>query len=187
MLFRSFEPPRPKSLKAFDQTGTVLQCGSFSKTLAPGYRISWVVPGRYAKEVKRSKLASTFSTAAPLQIAVAEFLRKGGYDHHLRGLRRGFAQNLERMTQAIGEYFPAGTRVTRPKGGFVLWVELPESVHAIDLHRKARNHKISIAPGPIFSATDQYDHFIRLNGGYPWSDRIEQGLETLGRIAKRLS
>ncbi|MFQ5568445.1 MAG: PLP-dependent aminotransferase family protein [Rhodothermales bacterium] len=181
-----FDPPRPKSLKAYDRTENVIQCGSFSKTLAPGYRIGWVVPGRFATEVTRTKLASTISTAAPLQIAVTEFLKKGGYDHHLRGLRRAFAGNLERMTQAIGEFFPEGTRVTRPRGGFVLWVELPERARALDLHRKARKHKISIAPGPIFSATGQYEHFFRLNGGYPWSDRMEEALETLGRIARRL-
>ncbi len=180
-----FEPPRPKSLKAFDRTGNVLHCGSFSKTLAPGYRIGWVAPGRFEKEVRRAKLASTISTAAPLQMALAVFLRKGGYDHHLRTLRRAFAGNLERMTQAIGEYFPEGTRATRPLGGFVLWVELPETVNALDLHRQALKHQISIAPGPIFSTTGQYGHFIRLNGGYPWSDRIEQALQTLGRLAGR--
>ena len=180
-----FEPPRPKSLKAFDRTGNVLQCGSFSKTLAPGYRIGWVAPGRFKNEVRRAKLASTISTAAPLQMAVAEFLRKGGYDHHLRALRRAFAGNLERMTQAVGEYFPDGTRATRPAGGFVLWVELPETVDALALHGQALKHQISIAPGPVFSATGQYRHFIRLSGGYPWSDRTEQALQTLGRLAGR--
>ena len=179
-----FESPRPKSLKAYDRTHNVLQCGSFSKTLAPGYRIGWVAPGRFTKEVRRAKLASTISTAAPLQMAMAEFLRQGSYDRHLRTLRRALANNLERMTQAVGEYFPEGTRATRPTGGFVLWVELPETVNALRLHRAALKHQISIAPGPIFSATGQYDHCIRLSGGYPWSDRIEQALQTLGRLAE---
>ena len=181
-----FEPPRPKSLKAYDRTHNVLQCGSFSKTLAPGYRIGWVTPGRFTKEVRRAKLASTISTAAPLQMAMAEFLRQGSYDRHLRTLRRAFANNLERMTQAVGEYFPEGTRATRPTGGFVLWVELPKTVNALRLHRAALKHQISIAPGPIFSATRQYDHCIRLSGGYPWSDRIEQALQTLGGLAEGL-
>jgi len=181
-----FEPPRPKSLKAFDRTGNVLQCGSFSKTLAPGYRIGWVVPGRFSRAVQRAKLASTISTAAPLQVALAAFLRKGSFDHHLRSLRRAFADNLERMTQAVGEFFPEGTRATRPRGGFVLWVELPETVRALDLYREALKHRISIAPGPIFSTTGQYAHFIRLSGGYPWSDRTQQGLQTLGRLATTL-
>ena len=120
-------------------------------------------------------------------MALAVFLRKGGYDPHLRTLRRAFAGNLERMTQAIGEYFPEGTRATRPRGGFGLWVELPETVNALNLHRQALKHQISIAPGPIFSTTGQYQNFIRLNGGYPWSDRIEQALQTLGRLAGRFS
>ncbi len=180
-----FEPPRPKSLKAYDRDGNVLQCSSFSKTLAPGYRIGWVAPGRFAPEVRRAKLASTISTAAPLQMALAEFLRQGGYDRHLRTLRRAFANNLERMTQAVGEYFPEGTRATRPLGGFVLWVELPERVNALALFREAVKHRISIAPGPIFSSTGQYDQCIRLSGGHSWSDRIEQALQTLGRLAGR--
>ena len=181
-----FEPPRPKSLKAYDRTHNVLQCSSFSKTLAPGYRIGWVAPGRFMKEVRRAKLASTISTAAPLQMAMAEFLRQGSYDRHMRTLRRAFANNLERMTQAVGEYFPEGTRATRPTGGFVLWVELPETVDAFRLQRAALKHQISIAPGPIFSATGRYDHCIRLSGGYPWSGRIEQALQTLGRLAEGL-
>lgn len=181
-----FEPPRPKSLKAYDRTGNVLQCGSFSKTLAPGYRIGWVVPGRFLDQVRRIKLATTISTAAPIQIAIAEFLQKGNFEYHLRSLRRAFACNLERMTQAIGEFFPEGTLVTRPKGGFVLWVELPENQKALDLYRRACRHKISIAPGPIFSSTGQYDHCFRLNGGYPWSSRIEEALETLGKLATKL-
>jgi DNA-binding transcriptional MocR family regulator len=119
-------------------------------------------------------------------MALAAFLQQGGYDRHLRTLRRAFAHNLERLTQAVGEYFPEGTCATRPTGGFVLWVELPKTVNALRLHREALKHRISIAPGPIFSATGQYDHCIRLSGGYPWSDRIEQALQTLGRLASRL-
>ena len=178
-----FEPPRPRSLKAFDQTGLVLHCGSFSKTLAPGYRIGWVTPGRFAKEVRRAKMASTISTATPLQMALTEFLQQGGYDRHLRTLRRAFASNLERMTQAVGEYFPEGTCATRPMGGFVLWVELPEKVNAMRLYHEALQHNISITPGPIFSATGEFGQCIRLSGGYPWSDRIEQSLQTVGQLA----
>ncbi|MDX1530255.1 MAG: PLP-dependent aminotransferase family protein [Rhodothermales bacterium] len=180
-----FEPPRPTSLKAFDEGGGVLACGSFSKTLAPGYRIGWAAPGRYRDAVVRLKLASSVATAAPLQLALTAFLQTGSVDHHLRRLRRAFADNLARMTQAVGEHFPEGTRVTRPQGGFVLWVELPAAVSALDLYHEALRRKISIAPGPIFSATGQYGHHVRLNGGYPWSERTDRALRTLGRLAHR--
>ncbi len=181
------EPPRPKALKAFDDHGFVLYCSSFSKTLAPGFRVGWAVPGRHLPTVIQAKMASTIATAAPLQMAISEFLKKGGYDHHLRRLRRSYAYNLARMSEAIATYFPEGTKATRPKGGFVLWVELPESVDALQLYHQALAKKIGIAPGPIFSATKTYANFIRLNGGYPWSERIEKALKEIGRMAAKMT
>ena len=182
-----FELKRPKALKAFDSEDRVMYCGSFSKTLAPGYRVGWVAGGRHMEELKRLKLASTIATAAPMQLAIAAFLQRGGFDRHLRKLRQSFALNLECMTDTISLHFPAGTRVTRPKGGFVLWVELPAHINSIQLYRSALKRQISIAPGPIFSATSAYSNFIRLNGGYPWSERIESALQTLGHIAGSLA
>lgn len=180
-----FAPPRPKTLLAYDPEGTtVLYCNSFSKSLAPGYRVGWVVPGRWMAAVKRIKYATTIATAGPPQLALAAYLAKGGYDRHLRRLRRIFADNLDRLAQAVGNHFPEGTRVTRPQGGFVLWVELPETVDALALYRTALLEGISIAPGPIFSATGQYQHCIRLSGGYAWSERIASAVARIGTLAK---
>ena len=180
------DPPRPKSLRAFDTEDRIMYCSSFSKTLAPGFRVGWAVPGRHMGTVKQAKMATTIATAAPLQMAISEFLKKGGYDHHLRRLRRAYAFNIAQMTDAIGEHFPAGTRATRPKGGFVLWIELPESVDALRMYHLALEQNIGVAPGPIFSATQTYANFIRLNGGYPWSTRIEAALKSLGLLATKL-
>lgn len=180
------EPPRPRALKAFDVNDRIMYCSSFSKTLAPGYRVGWAVPGRHMRTVMQAKMASTIATAAPLQMAINEFLKKGGYDHHLRRLRRAYANNIARMTDAIGEFFPQGTRATRPKGGFVLWVELPQSVNALEMYQLALQQNIGVAPGPVFSSTQNYANFIRLSGGYPWSERIEEALKSLGDLAKEL-
>jgi DNA-binding transcriptional MocR family regulator len=161
-------------------------CGSFSKTLAPGYRVGWVVPGRYYEKVKALKLTSTLATASLPQMAIAEFMANGGYDYHLRGLRRNFAEQIQQMSGAIAACFPEGIKLTRPSGGFVLWVELPEIVSALELHRRALKEKISIAPGPMFSAKQSFQNFIRINCGHPWSKSIEEGVETLGKLTKRL-
>ncbi|MEW6187963.1 MAG: PLP-dependent aminotransferase family protein [Thermodesulfobacteriota bacterium] len=181
----SFSKDRPRTVKAYDHKGLVLSCSSFSKTLAPGYRVGWVAPGRYQAEVERLKSVCTIATATAPQMAIAEFLKNGGYDHHLRKIRRIYMRQIWLMTQAIGKFFPPGTRVTRPEGGFVLWVEMPEYVEARRLYQAAQKAGISIAPGPIFSIRPNYRNHIRLNAAF-WSDRIEKAIATLGGLAERM-
>jgi DNA-binding transcriptional MocR family regulator len=177
-----FAPQRPKTCKSFDKQGLVLLCDSFSKTLAPGYRVGWTAPGRYQAQVEHLKFVSSIATATLPQMAIADFLANGGYDHHLRKVRRLYAQKVQQMTQAITKYFPESTKVTRPAGGHVLWVELPAHINSLELYRRALAAKISIAPGPIFSAKQKYPNFIRLNCGNPWSEVIENALIKLGQI-----
>jgi DNA-binding transcriptional MocR family regulator len=178
----AFGPTRPKVAKACDEDGWVMLCDSFTKTLAPGYRIGYVAPGRFKAEVEFLKYVHTGATASLTQMAVAEFLQNGGYDHHLRKLRRFYATQTAHMIEAVSHYFPAGTRVTRPSGGVCLWVEMPSQVDSLQVYQDAQAGGISIAPGPIFSAKQQYRNFIRLNCGNPWSDRIEGAVRKLGEI-----
>ena len=181
-----FGDARPRPAKAFDQEGLVMLCSSFSKTLAPGYRVGWTAPGRFRERVEQLKFAQTLATATLPQMAIADFIENGGYDHHLRQLRRRFASQVQRMSEAIAEHFPPGTRVSRPEGGFVLWVELP-GVNALDLHERALSAGISIAPGPIFSAKARFLNFIRVSCGYPWSELHDHAIRTLGRLSAELS
>ncbi len=132
-----FGPTRAKVAKAWDKTGNVLLCSSFSKTLSPGYRVGWVAPGRWQAQVVNQKLVANLATPLPTQLAVAEFLASGGYDHHLRRVRRVHAQQTALMAQAVGHYFPTGTRVTRPEGGYVLWVEMPPQIDSLWLFEEA--------------------------------------------------
>ena len=157
-------------------------CSSFSKTMAPGYRVGWTAPGRFLDEVEQLKFGQSVACATLPQMAVAEFLEIGGYDHHLRTLRRRLAAQVARMSEAIAEHFPAGTRVSRPAGGFVLWVELPPGASALDVHDRALDHGISVAPGPIFSAKHRFSNYIRVNCGYPFTDLTEHAVRTLGRL-----
>ena len=121
------------------------------------------------------------------QMMIAEFLQSGGYDHHLRKLRKAYGTQVQLMSQAISRNFPEDTKVTRPLGGFVLWLELPPRVDSLQLHRQALERNISIAPGPIFSANQNYRNFMRLNCGGLWSDRIEQAVATLGQLVTKLA
>ena len=177
---------RPRVAQSYDKTGRVLLCGSFSKTLAPGYRVGWVAPGRFYEKVKSLKLTSTLATSSLPQFAIAEFVANGGYDHHLRSLRSDFAMQLQRTSDAVAESFPKEIKFTRPGGGFVLWIELPKKVSALKLHERALAEKISIAPGPMFSATQNFQNFIRINCGHPWTSRLERAVEILGGLAKRM-
>jgi DNA-binding transcriptional MocR family regulator len=178
-----FGERRPWSAKAFDKKGLVLTCGSVSKTLAPGYRVGWIAPGRFQPQIERLKHALNCASAVLPQLAIAEFLRSGGYDHNTRRVRRAYAQQVHLVSEAVGKYFPPGTKVTRPQGGFLLWVEMPKGVNSLELQRRALEKKISVAPGPIFSPKQSYKNFIRLSCGHPWSDRIDRALLTLGRLA----
>jgi DNA-binding transcriptional MocR family regulator len=181
-----FDRQRPRPAKAFDKSGLVLHCGSFSKCLAPGYRVGWIAPGRYRTQVERIKLMTTLSTASLPQATIAEFLKHGAYERHLRHLRHMLASQCQEMMRAVSQYFPDGCRMTRPSGGYMLWIELPKGADALQLHQLALAEGISIAPGPIFSAQRKYRNCVRLNFGYPWSARMESAVKKLGRLAGNL-
>lgn len=181
----AFGAVRPTALKSYDENGLVLYCSSFSKTLAPGYRVGWIAPGRFRSKIIQLKSLFNIATATPTQLAVAEFLTNGGYDHHLRTLRRAYARQVSQLRDAVGKHFPLGTRVSRPDGGFVIWVELPEEIDTLKLYEAALKEGISIAPGQIFTLGDKYGNCLRLNAAI-WSEKVEQALETLGGLAEKL-
>jgi len=179
-----FGKSRPKPAKAFDLTGMVLHCSSFSKTLAPGYRVGWVLAGKFLSDLRRDKLTTSLATATPTQAAIVTYLEKGGYDRHLRVLRANLSQQLNEMLGAISRYFPEGTRTTRPVGGYFLWVELPVEVDTLALHRRAVAQGISIAPGPMFSAQKRFKNCLRLNYGSPWDSAREDAMKQLGELMR---
>lgn len=179
-LYFSAKPPKP--VKSFDTDGLVMHCGSFSKCLAPGYRVGWVAAGRFAEQVSRLKLMTTISPSVPAQAALADYLQHGGYDRHLRKLRHALESQQRAMLASAARHFPRETRVSRPNGGYFLWFEFPERVDSLQLFQLALAQGISLAPGPIFSANRQYRNCARLNYGTPWDERCEQAMATLGRL-----
>jgi len=180
-----FSERRPTPLKAWDRDGRILLCSSFGKTLAPSLRVGWVSPGRYLERVRRLKFTNTLGTPVVLQKTVCDFLRDGGYDHHLRSIRRAYQNQLHLFSQSILRYFPEGTRLSRPQGGFVLWIELPPKVDTLKLHREALKQHINTAPGALFSVKERYRNCLRINCGLPWNDEIESAVRILGDLAKK--
>lgn len=179
-----FGKTRPKTCKSFDKKGLVLHCASFSKSLAPGYRIGYVLPGRFKEKVIQLKRMHTIATNTLAQVAIAHFLEKGRYELHLRRLRKDLHVQSLRYIQAITEYFPEDTRLARPQGGFSLWLELNPKINTYQLHKKALKHHIGFAPGQIFSSQARFENCIRLTYGEPWSDKIDGGLKTLGKLIR---
>ncbi|RMF46102.1 MAG: PLP-dependent aminotransferase family protein [Deltaproteobacteria bacterium] len=177
-----FGSERPRAAKAWDRDGNVILCSSFSKTVAPGYRVGWMVPGRYQAQIERLKMVTNIASPAPTQLALAALLANGGYDQHLRRIRRIYARQVAGMAEAIGRHFPAETRVTRPEGGNLLWVEMPEGIDALRLYARAMRHGMTFAPGPLFSAAGRFRNCLRLNAAF-WTPELEGTLATLGRLA----
>jgi len=182
-----FDGRRPRCLASYDTAGYVLHCSSFSKTLAPGFRVGYLLPGRFAAKAFEIKATTSVCCATPTQLAVAAYLGQGTFERHLRKTRIVLERQARMMEERILEHFPPGTRVTHPSGGTVLWVQLPEHVDSISLFYEAKARGISVAPGNIFSSCDQFNHFLRLSYGSAWSPEVEAALASLGRLAQALA
>jgi DNA-binding transcriptional MocR family regulator len=179
-----FSDDRPRPAKAFDARGRILHCGSFSKCLAPGYRLGWVAAGKFATAVQRRKVTSSLSTSLPVQEGIALLLRQDGYDAHLTKLRRTLAAQQGALLASLKKHFPPGYRVTHPEGGYFVWVELPRGVDALEVHRQALDQGISVAPGPIFSPRREFRNCLRLNYGHPWTADFDRAIATLATLVR---
>lgn len=178
---------RPRPAKAFDREGLVMHCSSFSKCLAPGYRVGWAAAGRHAHQVQRLKMMSSLATAVPSQLAIAEYLEQGGYERHLRQLRQALSSSMAQARALVQRHFPQGTRVSEPAGGYFLWLQLPESVDTLWLHQQVLAQGISTAPGVLFSADRRFRHALRLNVGHPDDPRIADAIHAVGSLARQAS
>ena len=176
---------RPRTCKHYDTEGWVLHCSSISKSLAPGFRIGWCIPGRFLQQVKAMKFMHTVTGTTLTQAAMAHFLSIGRYEHHLKKLRKVLHTNYLRYVQSIVQYFPQDVKISRPTGGFVLWIEMNRDVNAYTLYREAMKYGVSIAPGQIFSASGDYGNCIRLSYAHAFDDTIDYGLKILGGLIKK--
>lgn len=177
-----FAAERPWPVKAYDSSGHVLLCSSFSKTVSPSVRVGYVAAGRYAQQVAFLKNVSSGGTNQFFQVALAEFIGSSSYDNQVRKMRRALAQRVARMSDMVSECFPADCSVSAPQGGLVLWVEMPQQVDSVALLDMANKERIAFMPGPVFSASGKFGNYLRLNCGISWSAEIEHAVRTLGRL-----
>ncbi|MGN6387940.1 MAG: PLP-dependent aminotransferase family protein [Burkholderiaceae bacterium] len=177
-----FSAERPRPVKAWDRTGNVLLCSSFSKVVGSGTRVGYVAAGKYIERIRFMKTVSGGFSSHFFQRVLAEFIGGSGYDGHVRKMRRVLAQRIARMSDAVADAFPAGCAVHRPQGGLALWVRLPEHVDALELHRRALREGIAFMPGVLFSASGRMTNYLRLNCGNPWDERIDGAVRRLGAL-----
>lgn len=178
----SYGTKRPTTIKSFDTDGMVLYCSTFSKTLAPGLRTGWAVPGRFQEKVIRLKLNSCISSPSINQLVIAQFLKSGAYDRHLRKLTNHVKNQASAMAIAVSKYFPPETKITFPTGGMFIWIQLHPQIDSMEIYHQAYREKISILPGLICSSTDRFNNCLRINCGQKWTAKINEGIKTLGNI-----
>jgi DNA-binding transcriptional MocR family regulator len=177
-----FKGNRPDTIKAYDEGGWVMYCNSFTKTLVPGFRIGWCAPGRFTHQVARIKSMHNGSTSNFGQLVVQQLLERGTYDRHLQKFRQELNKNLIRTTTLIEQHFPEGTKISRPTGGLVIWVELPEVLNTAKLQDEAFNKDVTYAPGELFSAKGDYQNYLRISYCNLWEPKIEKALIKLGQL-----
>jgi DNA-binding transcriptional MocR family regulator len=183
----SFDERPARPAKAFDRTGNVMLCSSFSKTVAPGLKSGWVEAARWVDAVRTQKFVLCGGTSELTEHALAEFLETGGYERSLRHLRRRFRAHVAAARDVIAKAFPPGTRATQPSGGYIVWIELPQRCSAVALFEALLPRGITLAPGPMFSASQRYTNCFRISLGQPWSEREERALRYIGTLACELS
>ena len=176
-----FDGYRPRPAQFFSSKNLVLTCSSFSKTVAPGYRIGWLLSGRYREDTARFKRALSCTSGLLQQMTLSEFIAAGDYDRHIKTLRQVLKRNCERMQALIAQYFPESTRVSQPRGGSVLWLDMP-GINSVRLFEQALEMDISTCPGNIFSSSGRYQNFTRLSFGIPWDEGVETALRHLGEL-----
>ncbi|MDQ8204321.1 PLP-dependent aminotransferase family protein [Pelagicoccus sp. SDUM812003] len=182
-----FGKTRPRPIKAYDQEGTVLYCSSFSKSIAPGMRVGWLAPGGHFEKANKIKRTQTIGTPPIIQYGLAQFLASSSIERHFRSLRKQLKQQVESIHHAVLSAFPEGTSVSKPQGGFVIWIELPETVNALELHRRALANGISVIPGSMFAIGGTQENRIRISCGNPFGQRSRDAIRTLGSLVRELS
>lgn len=181
-----FGERRPSLCKNFDKEGLVASCSSFSKTVSPGYRIGWVMPGKFMEQVRHVQNMTGIVPSTPAQMAMGEFMRKGEFERHLKPVRQALARAMAALYCSIGRHFPEGTCVSRPSGSMNMWVRLPSQVDSSELFFKALQQNIFVVPGTILSFSSTFRNYIRLNSKGIWDEQSEEAVGLLGELVRNM-
>ncbi|MBL9166706.1 MAG: PLP-dependent aminotransferase family protein [Verrucomicrobiales bacterium] len=167
--------------------GNVAYCGTFSKVLAPGLRVGWIIaPEELLEKLVQAKQATDLHTSSLSQHLCYQLLLDGVMERQIPRLQKAYGERRDTMLAALTRYFPEGIRWNRPEGGMFLLVALPESLDAQDVLREAIRHNVAFVPGEEFHLNGQGKNTLRLNFSNASCARIEEGMKRLGEVVKQL-
>ncbi len=169
------------AVKSFDETGHVFYMSTFSKTLAPGFRLGWVVADEdVINKLTVLKQSADLHTDNLAQYAVVEFLNNNDLDAHVKEISDLYGKRKQLMADGLKKYFPAGVKYTNPEGGMFLWVEVPGVDDTVELFKECLKHNVAFVPGDPFFAGKPQPGAFRLNYSNAKEDQIKVGMKQLG-------
>ena len=169
------------AVKSFDKSGHVFYMSTFSKTLAPGFRLGWLVADKaVVNKLTVLKQSADLHTDNLAQFAVAQFFADNDVDAHVKEISALYGKRKDLMLEGIKKYFPEGVKYTDPEGGMFLWVEVPGVDDTVELFKECREHDVAFVPGDPFFAGEVQPGAFRLNYSNMKEDQIEVGLKRLG-------
>ncbi|GAM66500.1 transcriptional regulator [Vibrio sp. JCM 19236] len=182
----------PKSIKAFDSEDRVLSCSSFSKSLCPGYRLGWLINGRFNDEIQKIQLLSTLSTSAPIQAGLAHYLTYESYDNHLRKLRKELRLRYIAFRDYLLNVLPSNTVLSDPEGGYFIWMYLPKSLDMAELKQQMSEYEWPLAVTELFVprqelSSEEALHGLRLNFSYSLTNERKNALLYLSKVIAKMS
>lgn len=179
-----FDGVKTPTIKSMDTEGIVLYSGSFSKILAPGLRLGFLVADRtLIGKIVVGKQISDVHTAMLPQLLATEYLKRYDLDAAIAVMRQNYAHKCATMLRAMEQYFPDGVTYTRPDGGLFIWCDLGHGLDTLALSKKAIEQKVVYVPGNTFMVDmDQPCSTLRLNYSTATDEKIEEGIRRLGVV-----
>ncbi len=167
-------------------TGNVIYLSTFSKILAPGLRLAWVIaPKEVISKMILAKQGADLHTATFNQVVTYEVARHGFIDQHIKTIVNVYRERRDVMLDALEEHMPDGVHWTRPKGGLFLWATLPEYINTSDLFKIALEKNVAFVPGESFFANGGGQNTMRLNFSMMPPEKINEGIARLGQVVKQ--
>jgi len=181
-----YDIPPVKSIKAFDDEGRVIYMSTFSKILAPGFRLAWVIASEdIIRKIAVCKQALDLCTSTFTQFIASEFMKSGSMDLHIMKICEMYKPKRDIMINSIEKYFPEGCVCNKPKGGMFAWATLPEGIDTETLFLDAIKEKVAYVHGKAFHVDGGGGRSMRLNFSYPTNEQIEEGIKRLGKVIKK--